>query len=362
MKNYFFITILFFSVYFSQAQIVNIPDANFKNALVNTNCVDTNGDGEFDDDVDTNNDGEIQYTEVEVVSNLNVIGQEISSTTGIENFINLIKLRCSDNQLSEINLSQNIILEDFYCQGNLLSSLDTSQNTNLVTLYCGANLLSSLDITQNLFLENLNCQSNQLTNLDLTGNPNLITLECSFNLLTSIDITQNSNLYWLLCQNNLLDNLDLSNNQNLRDLLCFNNQLTSLSINNGNNQQMNNLFTWNNPNLTCIQVDDVDYANSQNCDDNNWCKDDWAVFSENCTLGIIDLDSFEINIYPNPVQNTLFINSETPIDSLQLYTLQGQLIDESQNNQIDVSTLTSGLYFVSVMIDGKNIVKKFIKN
>lgn len=44
-------------------QIVNIPDANFKNALVNSICTDTNGDGVLDDDVDANNDDEIQVAE-----------------------------------------------------------------------------------------------------------------------------------------------------------------------------------------------------------------------------------------------------------------------------------------------------------
>jgi len=32
---------------FAQAQVVNIPDANFKNALITFNGVDTNGDGEI---------------------------------------------------------------------------------------------------------------------------------------------------------------------------------------------------------------------------------------------------------------------------------------------------------------------------
>jgi len=38
----------------SQAQPVNIPDANFKDALVNTPCVDFDGDGAPDGDADTN--------------------------------------------------------------------------------------------------------------------------------------------------------------------------------------------------------------------------------------------------------------------------------------------------------------------
>ncbi len=63
MKSSISIFLLLFFTVSSHAQIVNIPDANFKNALVNTNCVDIDGDGIGDIDADTNNDGEIQVSE-----------------------------------------------------------------------------------------------------------------------------------------------------------------------------------------------------------------------------------------------------------------------------------------------------------
>jgi len=50
--------LLLFSLSIS-AQIVNIPDANFKDALVNTICVDIDGNLGPDIDADLNNDGEI---------------------------------------------------------------------------------------------------------------------------------------------------------------------------------------------------------------------------------------------------------------------------------------------------------------
>lgn len=43
----------------AQAQIVNIPDANFKNAWVIEIVAYTDGDGAIDGPVDTNGDGEI---------------------------------------------------------------------------------------------------------------------------------------------------------------------------------------------------------------------------------------------------------------------------------------------------------------
>ena len=47
----------------ANAQIIDFPDANFKNALVNSKCVDTNGDNIGDADADLNDDGEIDARE-----------------------------------------------------------------------------------------------------------------------------------------------------------------------------------------------------------------------------------------------------------------------------------------------------------
>ena len=139
----FLFTIIVFSV---KAQIVNIPDANFKNALVNTLCVDINGDGEGDIDADTNNDGEIQVSEAEAVIGLYVSYQEISSLEGLQSFINLEGFDCSHNELTSIDVTQSQNLLYFYCQFNQLASIDVSQNPNLEWLYSYNNQLTSLNI------------------------------------------------------------------------------------------------------------------------------------------------------------------------------------------------------------------------
>ncbi len=59
--------LLFYFVAFAllaSGQIIDFPDPNFKNALVNTKCVDTNGNGTPESDADLNNDGEIDVSEV----------------------------------------------------------------------------------------------------------------------------------------------------------------------------------------------------------------------------------------------------------------------------------------------------------
>jgi len=121
MKKYYptFLLLCFFS--FSQAQIVNIPDANFKNALLNYNPV-----------IDTNGDNEIQESEALAVTSLTISNNNISNLEGIQSFTNLQSLQCQNNQIVSLDLlSANSNLQLLYCSSNNLSNLDLSLNTNL---------------------------------------------------------------------------------------------------------------------------------------------------------------------------------------------------------------------------------------
>ncbi|MDC8001581.1 T9SS type A sorting domain-containing protein [Aequorivita todarodis] len=269
--------------FFASAQIVNIPDANFKNALLNHNPV-----------IDTNGDGEIQVSEAEAVSVLDVSYGNISDLTGVEAFTNiyrldcnvnlltqlnisentellylnvgvnslstldltnnllLISLRCNDNQLSNLDISNNSSLTNFYCQRNMLTSLDLSQNPSLIWLLCGQNQLSTLDVSQNLNLEIIDAYTNQLTHIDVSNNINLTDLNVSDNQLTSLDVSQNPNLEVLWFIANEISNIDLSNNPVLRYLNCWDNQLTNLDI--SQNPDLEVLWVFNN------QIDNIDLS------------------------------------------------------------------------------------------------------
>lgn len=77
---------------------------------------------------------------------------------------------------------------------------------------------------------------------------------------------------------------------------------------------------------------------------------------------------FEINgfsYYPNPVENTLNINSDSIIDSVTVYNVLGQLIltkrMDTSNAKLDLSTLKSGSYFVKIVKGDKVNSFKIIK-
>ena len=80
----------------------------------------------------------------------------------------------------------------------------------------------------------------------------------------------------LFCNENQLTELDLSNNPNLFELNCRNNLLTRLDVRNGNNLGLWYFTASFNPDLYCIDVDEVAYANY------TWEKDSGCAFSSDC--------------------------------------------------------------------------------
>ena len=200
-------------------QNVNIPDADFKAYLVNNAAINTNGDTE------------IQVSEATNFSDSIIcITENIYDLTGIEAFTALTYLNCSWNGLTSLDVSQNIALEFLNCAGNQLTGLDVSNNTNLTYLFLGTNQLTSLDLSNNLALTYLNCSWNGLTSLDVSQNIALEFLNCAGNQLTGLDVSNNTNLTYLFLGTNQLTSLDLSNNLALTDLNFYTNQLTSLDV------------------------------------------------------------------------------------------------------------------------------------
>ena len=150
----------------------------------------------------------------------------------------------------------------------------------------------------------MHCESNQLTSLDVSNNLALTSLYCYGNQLTSLDVSNNLALTTLHCESNQLTSLDVSHNMALTTLDCESNQLTSLDVRNGNNTNFTG-FGWQNTafssllntNLTCISVDDPTWA------DTNWTSiDPVSLFSGNCS-GLGCIDSTAYNYDPSATNN-----------------------------------------------------------
>ena len=117
-------------------QFTYVPDDNFEAYL------EANGMGNG-----ISNDDYVTTVNINTVTYLYINSMNISDLTGIEDFIALEFLQCDDNQITEIDVSNNINLLQLFCNNNQLTSLNVSNNPLLNHLYCFGNLLTTLDVS-----------------------------------------------------------------------------------------------------------------------------------------------------------------------------------------------------------------------
>ncbi|MDG1730232.1 MAG: T9SS type B sorting domain-containing protein [Algibacter sp.] len=341
----------------SRSQNTFIPDDNFEQALIDFG-LDT---PPLDDNVLTLN--------IIGITDLDIANRNITDLTGIEDFISLTNLDCSNNQLTVLNITQNTNLIELYCSENQLTNIDITSLSNLVRLWCFSNQLSSLNTIQNPGLISLRCEDNRLTNLDTSNNSNLNVLiceqnqitmldvsnsvglrrfQCGNNQLANLDVSANTNLSILFCEQNQITNLDLKNNNALTILSCFNNQISELdlsknpdltdlncshnqlcllNLNNGNNNIITTVNFDSNPDLNCVVV------NNANGDYSSWVPASFLnyVESQNECSNFIPIDTLE-NVfgtsYTLPVLNNG--NYFTESNGMGLSLNSGDIITSSQ--------------------------------
>lgn len=354
-------------------QFTHIPDLNFEELLIKYN-IDY---GEPD--------GEVQTNSINKLTFFNVASGSINDLTGIQDFVSLTYLDCDNNNLSTLDLSKNIALTTLKCSNNSpLSAIDISKNVALTTLTCANNKkLTFLDVSNNIALNSLDCSAsgltaldvskntalkklqlfgNKITTLDVSKNTALTSLNISFNNFTAIDVSKNVSLTTLMIGFNKLTTFDVSKNIVLTTFNCNTNNLTSLNLKNKNNVNFINNSFINNPNLTCIQVDDDAYSND------NWAsaKDAIATYKTNCTaLGIEDSVFDKAVLYPNPTKDEVTITN-IALEKATVYNTLGQLVKSftlstgNTNNTISLAGLPKGVYYVYLINQNAASAKKVI--
>lgn len=393
--------------FFGNAQIVNIPNGWLKANILSTNTTtnlrakDLNGNWLK---IDQNDDGEVQISEALNVSfyyDANALS--VSTYEGINSFSNLESLYFANNQyptsldlsglnhlkilncyfnnltsinlngcnsLESINLNQNYLttldvsgigtLKDLTCQNNDLISVNLNATPSLINLLCYNNNITSLNLDNHPNLQVLNCTNNSLTNLTFNNCLNLNSLSCSANNLQILNVNNAINLVELYCGGNHLQTLDVSNCSLLIHLDCTSNNLISLNINNGVN--------W---------IPSYNYAGSfsglQNSNINQVCTSTSSVPSmlsyyspftsnvSNCSA--LSVNGNEINklkFYPNPAKDRIFFTKI--ITLISVYDIKGLLIKNYilNNNEMNISELSTGLYFLKIHAENEIIIEKLV--
>ncbi len=400
--------ILFFlllSVSVLHAQYTAIPDSGFEQSLI-------------DQGIDSEGilDGQVLTSDIDTITYLR-LPVEIVFLDGIEGFSSLEELDVSESLIYFLDLSQNTALKKLNCSTNMLDEgLDLSNNINLEWLHCAWGFIPELNLENLPNLTFLFCEENQITNLDLSNNPNLEIINCNLNPLTELDITNNSsltyltasstelttintsgsplleyfacssgnisslnlenniNLKLLYCNNNALTELYLNNNSNLERLICKDNDLQSLYIQNGANELLTGTYTTcndnyyqrfnalNNPNLTCIFVDDAIYS------EENWVDyDATSNFVETeaacATVAIEDYSFNKVTISPNPTTGVVSIKTpNNTIKEVIIYNQLGQRVGVYNTHTFNISNLINGVYIAKTLNSANEVfISKIIK-
>ena len=294
-------------------------------------------------------------------------------------------LTCNFNQISDLDLSNNLLLKDISVDHNSLTSLDLTLNDSLCGVSCSWNAISELDLSNKPNLEFVFCENSTLSVLELNNAPLLSSLWCSGNQISELDVLNKPNLEQLFAGDNLLTSLDLSSCGSLIWIWLYSNQLFELNVANGLNAYMAGfpggglyyiLNASSNPDLTCITVDDVEHCaewwNTEGYpifeNPNGYVAiDSTMYFSSDCASVLVDEMSAEsVLIYPNPATNhiTFDLNGLEETNSiLKMYDFSGKLVFEKQSSSIttiDVSYFVKGMYILEVSTSDKVLRSKVV--
>ncbi len=409
MKNLLLLLLLFTGIV--KAQIVNIPDANFKAKLIEANtsnfiAFDSNENSII---IDVNNDGEIQLSETLNVSKLFLDNCNITSITGIETFINIKTIVATNNQINaldisslvqleylnivnnqipNLNLNNNINLKEVFCLNNLITTIsftslpllqkfniggnqltgtfNFSSFSNITEIYCAGNSLTSINVLGLSQLTSLDCSSNFLTSIDVGGLSNLITFYCNFNSGVSLNMTGLTNLKYFSCNHCNYNELNIPNIPTLLSIDCSFNNLTSINV-----SSFLNLET-----LECRfnQLTTIDVSNASQlvfllCSNNLLTTlfmkngaNETLIIANNPNLQYVCADENEIQNVISIVPSQVIVNTYCTFTPGGNYnTITGNITYDSNNNGCDAIDIAQPNIRININ-DGTNQGAAFTNN
>jgi hypothetical protein len=111
--------------------------------------------------------------------------------------------------------------------------------------------------------------------------------------------------------------------------------------------EVNSIYTATDNGMYALEINDG------NCRDTSEC----VLFS---SLGLIDTSNNSIQLFPNPVDQTLFIKNLPEHQALKLFDATGRIVLETQshpgNSELNVSGIQSGIYILRIGSISKSIL------
>ncbi|MGK0387925.1 MAG: hypothetical protein ACI94Y_000652 [Maribacter sp.] len=367
MKNILLFTILLFCVTLN-AQIINVPDSNFKSYLLGNSVINTNGNSE------------IEFSEAtSYTGTLDLNALQISDLTGIEYFIETKVIDASQNWISttpdlsllsklvNLNLNQNYLtaitlgnhphlrILDIGSNPNLTATLDITGCIAMTQFLCFNAKPAGLDFSMSPQLDTLSLSNhNAVGALDLSNNTELSVFSSSSCTISSVTFAASSNLEYVQLTNSTVASLDVSGNPSLKSLLFYagipssktisdlsNNPLleriilvdisNSSNINLNNHPQLNNVVI-NNSNLSSFDLSNMPILEVLNLHNNNLIDIDLSACPLLEYIGLNDNNMTSLEVSSNPLLEQIHINDNnlTELDLSDLTVIEE--LEVRQNN------------------------------
>ena len=104
------------------------------------------------------------------------------------------------------------------------------------------------------------------------------------------------------------------------------------------------------------------FANGDNTNSGDELVIDSVEVMEQGVSSISELSPVALHIYPNPSRNFIEIGADKPVNNLEIFTTQGELVLSLQEgNRLNVSELAVGTYILHASIEGQLYKRLFFK-
>ena len=283
--------------------------------------------------------------------------------------------------------------------------ITTEDNVQLTVLYCSSNQLTELDVTNSTALQSLECHNNQLTELDVSNNMvqwlNAQAQQIEIPILSGATTFSNPVLYkipagedsveiegvWYTYQDEVPITKDtMSFTTNLPAGVTYEYPfggtmsfvfMPSFTVNyesNGGSTVASQVVLPNSKVTVPTAPTKAEHTFG------GWYGDadlsiTWnfatSLVTQDTTLyakwtpatqppSIAETETNTINLYPNPAQNTLYIESAETVEQVIIYDISGRTLQQTNNpnTSIDVSNLANGIYLVKVKTAQGETVRK----
>ena len=81
------------------------------------------------------------------------------------------------------------------------------------------------------------------------------------------------------------------------------------------------------------------------------------------TVGLNEVEALEFDLYPNPAKDqfTIVLSTNITLEDINIYDIQGRYINSITQKSVDISSLSSGIYFVELITNKGKSIKRLVK-